>query len=183
MANISIRRYELGDVPLLFEAAKESSADVFPWLPWCHPDFEIEESETWIAEQVRLWDAGAEFEMVIVGEVGEYLGGCGLNRIDPAEGSANLGYWIRSSATGRGIAPRAVGLVCRWAFENTDLQRLEIVCAVGNVRSQRVAEKAGAIREGIRKDCLDLHGETHDAVVFSITRTEGRISGARGGSA
>jgi RimJ/RimL family protein N-acetyltransferase len=34
------------------------------------------------------------------------------------------------------------------AFEATDLVRLEIVVAVGNVASHRVAEHAGAVREG-----------------------------------
>ena len=48
--------------------------------------------------------------------------------------------------------------------------RIEILAAVGNVPSQHVAEKAGAICEGILRQRLLLHGVAHDAVVFSILR-------------
>jgi len=57
--------------------------------------------------------------------------------------------------------------------QNTDLIRLEIKCAVDNIRSQRVAEKAGVAREGIRESCLELHGKKHDAEVFSLQK--GRV--------
>ena len=170
MDDIQIRPYELDDAPALYEAAKESCSDVYQWLPWCHPDYRIEESEEWLAGQVQKRREGTEFEFAILDTEGNYLGGCGLNDIDRRQRTANLGYWVRSSAMGRGIAVRAVGLLSCWGFENTDLVRLEIKCALENVRSQRVAEKAGATREEIRKACLEIHGRKHDAVVFSIQK-------------
>ena len=88
----------------------------------------------------------------------------------PLHRFANLGYWVRSSAAGRGVAPAAVRLLADWAFRETDLLRLEIVAAVGNRRSQRVAEKAGAIREGVLRDRLLLHGQPHDVVIYAILR-------------
>jgi RimJ/RimL family protein N-acetyltransferase len=57
-----------------------------------------------------------------------------------------------------------------WGFRHTDLIRLEIVIAAGNVRSQRVAIKSGATFEGTLRDRLLLHGAAHDAVMFSFTR-------------
>lgn len=56
------------------------------------------------------------------------------------------------------------------AMENTNLIRLEILIAVGNTASQRVAEKVGAVREGILRKRLVLHDEAHDAVMFSLVR-------------
>jgi RimJ/RimL family protein N-acetyltransferase len=64
-------------------------------------------------------------------------------------GVANLGYWVRSSLAGRGIAPAAVLQLVSWAFQHTALHRLEIVVAVGNRRSQHVAEKVGAHRDAV----------------------------------
>ena len=63
------------------------------------------------------------------------------------------------------------------SLENTDFMRFEIKCAVENVRSQRVAEKAGAIREGIRQSCLEIHGKKHDAVVFTVERNQSTEQG------
>src|SRR5712691_5832046 len=82
----------------------------------------------------------------------------------------NLGYWVRTSATGRGVARAAVRQLADFAFRNTELVRLEIVCAVGNQRSQRVAERAGAVREGVLRDRLLLHGQAVDAIMYSLTR-------------
>jgi ribosomal-protein-serine acetyltransferase len=79
---------------------------------------------------------------------------------------------VRTSATGRGVASEAVRQVADFAFRNTELVRLEIVCAVGNRRSQRVAERAGAVREGVLRDRLLLHGEAVDAIMYSLTRPE-----------
>jgi RimJ/RimL family protein N-acetyltransferase len=170
MDDIQIRPYELDDASVLYEAARESISDVYQWLPWCHPEYKIEESKEWIADQVQKRKDKTEIEFAILDSDGAYLGGCGLNQIDKNQKTANLGYWVRSSAMGQGIAVRGVELLSTWGFENTDLMRLEIKCAVENVRSQRVAEKAGAVREGIRQSCLELHGKKHDAVIFSIQK-------------
>ena len=39
---------------------------------------------------------------------GRILGSCGLNRLDRPNGTANLGYWVRASASGQGVATGAV---------------------------------------------------------------------------
>lgn len=172
MNTIHIRPYKLDDAPALYEAAEESIHEVYQWLPWCHPGYKIEETKEWLAEQVQKRQAKIAFEFAILDGDGSYLGGCGINAIDWKQKKANLGYWIRTSVMGKGIAVQAVALLSKWGFENTDLMCLEIKCAVGNDRSQRVAEKAGAVREGIRKFCLDIHGKKQDAVVFVIKRSK-----------
>jgi len=74
---ISIRPYELADIPNLYEAARESTATVFPWLPWCHPGYEIAEAREWVAMQVENFKAGKEYNFVILSPEGRFLGGGG----------------------------------------------------------------------------------------------------------
>ena len=83
---------------------------------------------------------------------------------------ANLGYWVRSSAVGSGVATAGVQLVRDWAFANTELSRLEVVVATSNLVSLRVAEKAGAVFEGTLRSRLHIHGAVHDAAMFSFVR-------------
>jgi RimJ/RimL family protein N-acetyltransferase len=59
-------------------------------------------------------------------------------------------------------------MAARFGFEQLGLQRIEIVAAVANVPSQRVAEKAGARREGILRNRLLIRGESLPAVLFSL---------------
>jgi RimJ/RimL family protein N-acetyltransferase len=107
---------------------------------------------------------------VIVGGQGRVLGCCGVNQISKEDRSANFGYWVRTSETGRGVATQAGRLLAAWAFAHTNLVRLEIVAAVGNDASLAVAGKLGALREGVLRSRLLIHGTFHDAVVLSLIR-------------
>jgi ribosomal-protein-serine acetyltransferase len=141
---LRIRPYALDDASAICEAARESLSELEPWMPWCHQGYSIEDSRSWLAIKVPAFHQGTAFEFAIVSADGRYLGGCGLNRLDKANKRANLGYWVRSSARGRGVATAAVHLIREWGFRNTDLICLELVVPIGNVASLRVAEKSGA---------------------------------------
>lgn len=176
MAVCSLRAYEREDAEPLWEAARESVAEVFPWLPWCHAGYSMREAVAWVDSRRQLAALGHEYSFAIVGEDGRLLGGCGINQINRIHRFANLGYWVRTSATRRGAATEAVRQVAQFAFDNTDLVRLEIVCAVGNDASQRVAERSGAVREGVLRHRLLLRGQPVDAVMYSLVRTRPRGS-------
>jgi ribosomal-protein-serine acetyltransferase len=167
---VRIRRYRRDDVDALFEAASESIAEVGPWLPWCHPDYSRKESEEWAGSRDAAWENGSDYSYVIEdARTGQFVGGCGLNQIDSVHRLANLGYWVRSSRTGEGFASAATRLLALIGLEDLCLSRIEIIASVANVASQRVAEKAGAMREGVLRNRLLLHTKPHDAVMYSFT--------------
>jgi ribosomal-protein-serine acetyltransferase len=164
-----IRPYREGDASALYEAVRESLPEVSRWLPWCHENYSIEESREFVGSRETSahdgeWYSFAVFER----EGGKFLGGVGLNFFNRVHQMANLGYWVRTSAAGRGVATDATRAVARFGFEELGLQRIEIVAAVGNLPSQRVAEKAGAVREGVLRKRLLINGQLQDAVLFSL---------------
>jgi RimJ/RimL family protein N-acetyltransferase len=153
----------------MHRAALESVGEVHPWLPWCHPGYTRAEAENWVRSREAAWQNRAEYSFVILAaDTGQFAGGCGLNQFDGLRMRANLGYWVRTSQTGRGLATAATLLLARFGFLELKLQRIEIVAAVGNLASQRVAEKAGAVREGILRSRLRIHDVPHDAVGYSL---------------
>ena len=166
---ITIRRYQPEDVESLLEAARESTKEIYPWMEWCHPRFNRKDSTAWVMSRDKDWNAGGEYSFVICdAKTRKFLGGCGINQVNDAHRFANLGYWMRTSETGKGIATAATKLLTRFGFEELQLNRLEIVVAVGNRASERVAEKSGALREGVLRRRL-LIGETpYDATMFSL---------------
>ena len=170
MAVCRIRAYQPEDAGALWEAARESVGEVFPWLSWCHAEYSMAEAVEWTRSRASLAAEGREYTFAIVDAGGRFLGGCGLNQINRIHRFCNLGYWVRTSATRQGVATQAVRQVAQFAFQNTDLLRLEIVCAVGNGPSQRVAEHVGALREGVLRHRLLLHGQPVDAVMYSLVR-------------
>jgi len=176
--DIRIRPYSIDDAEEVWQAATESSAELLPWMSWYHVGYHIRETRAWLEMQVTAFRLGNAYEFAIVSREGRYLGGCGLSRIDPLNRLANLGYWVRTTATRRGIARTAVKQVATWAYAHTDLMRLEIIAATENLASQRVAEHAGARREGVLRSRLFVRGQFQDAVVFSILRSEHGHDGA-----
>ncbi len=153
----------------LFEAAVESRAEISRWMPWCHEGYSIEDALNWTHPQPAAWAAGSGYEFVIVDRESKTLvGACGINFLNIPNRFANLGYWIRSSQTGKGYASEAAKLAANFAFTELGLVRVEIVAAVGNLASQRVAEKAGAMREGVLRNRLLVGGVALDAVMFSL---------------
>jgi RimJ/RimL family protein N-acetyltransferase len=170
LSTCKINLYELADAEDLVAAVVESVADVGRWMGWCHPRYSLDEARHWIRTQQELTPQGLAYEFAIRDDAGRYLGGCGVNQVNKTNRFANLGYWVRTSAMGQGVAPAAVRLVADEVFRETDLVRLEIVCAVRNVRSQRVAEKVGAMREGVLRRRLVIPGGCSDAVMYSLVR-------------
>jgi RimJ/RimL family protein N-acetyltransferase len=147
--DIVVRPYGVDDIPLVYESARESLPEISRWMPWCQPNYSIEETKTFVLSRPERWQSDAEYGFGIFRANGRHLGGVGLNFINRVHQMANLGYWVRSSETGKGVASRAAWLVARFAMEQLGLQRIEILVATGNVPSQRVAEKAGAVKEAV----------------------------------
>jgi len=168
--DVSIRPFQLTDTAALHEAVVESTEALKPWMPWCHPDYEMADAEEWIENQIDAFQRGYQYQFAIVSAEQKILGVCGLNGIQADNRLANLGYWVRTSACGQGIATKAARLLAQWAFANTNLERLEILVSVGNLASLRVAAKVGAVWEGMLRGRLRLNEQTHDAILFSIMR-------------
>ena len=167
--NIQLRRVRPSDAEAVFEAVTESIAELSTWMPWCTKDYSIRESKTWCESREAGWSKKIEYDFVIIDRREEtLLGICGINNVNAEVRFANLGYWVRSSRTGQGIASTAVPILAKFGFDNLNLNRIEIVVAEDNLVSQRVAEKAGAVREGLLRYRLFVHGKAYNAFMFSF---------------
>jgi RimJ/RimL family protein N-acetyltransferase len=170
METVSIRPLTEHDADTLLAAVRESYDEVSPWMVWCRPDYSIEHALSWIRSTISGHETGLSYEFGVFDALGTFAGACGINHINHLDRFANLGYWVRTSASRRGIATAAAQAVAKWTFANTDLNRLEIVAAVDNHRSQRVAQKVGALREGVLRQRMLVGGQPSDAVMFSLVR-------------
>ena len=171
---INLRKYENDFAPLLFEAAFESRGGEFTrWMSWCHDNYTIAESENFVKKSIENWKNRKEYDFAIFdAQDNKFLGGVSLNLINRERGSANLGYWVRTSRQNRGIAHAAAIVLAKAGFEDLKLNRIEIAVAVENYPSQKVAEKAGAMREGVLRQLISIGGKQHDAVMFSFIRED-----------
>ena len=97
---------------------------------------------------------------------GKPLGGLTLHHFDPLRDAVEVGYWLLLPARGRGVATRSVEAAVEHAFAN-GIHRVEAHVRVGNVASERVVERTGFEREGVRRRYLRYGDERHDATLFA----------------
>ena len=176
---VSIRPFVPPDAEALCVAVRGSIAEISPWLEWCHSDYSINESRTWIDHCIEARAEQREYNFAILGVDDVLLGGCGLNRLQHDHRVANLGYWVRTTAVGRGVATVATRLLAEFAFRHTDLNRLEIITSTNNIGSQRVAERVGARHEAAIRGRLIVHGVSHDAIQYALARADYRAGPER----
>ncbi len=118
------------------------------WLR--HPVTNADEARRIIQARRADSEAGIGFSFAVLLAEPEgpddLVGGVSVRGLGDAAVSGEVGYWVTAPARGRGIAARAVDVVCDWAFRlprDQPLERLELLHSVGNRASCRVAEKAG----------------------------------------
>lgn len=164
-----IRPFMPTDPASLYEAVCASLAELVPTMPWCTPDYALAQAEAWVAFTARAWAAQTEFHAGIIETAsGAVVGGVGINHINRAHRIGNLGYWVATPHTGRGVGRFAAQQIARLAFGELELTRVEIVTLTGNLASQRVAESLGATRECVARNRLVIDDTPHDAVVYSL---------------
>lgn len=170
---VTLRPYEFGEEGILHNAVKESLPELNPWMSWATERYTINVARDFIAVTRAEWSRGAMYSFVVADAVtGEFIGGCGLSHFHPVYKFCNLGYWVRTSRRGQGIAGRAAILAAKFGFERASAIRAEIVIAVGNDASRRVADKIGAHYEGILFNRMTVRERVYDAHMFSLLPTD-----------
>ncbi len=166
---VTLRAHRSGDAEPLAEAVRESVDTVGRWQDWCHAGYDTADADQWMALARKSWLLADGFEMLIVNaNTSRILGGMGVNQRNKEQRFANLGYWVRQSEQGRGIATRAGRLAIGFAFASVRVARLEIVVAEHNLPSRRTAERLGGTFEGILRKRLVLKGDSLDCAMYSV---------------
>jgi RimJ/RimL family protein N-acetyltransferase len=140
-----LRPWTEHDIPAMLAAHRDP--EMQRWLR--HPITTAEQARQIIEDRQAHGRAGTAFTFAVLeaadGVAGNLVGNVSIRGLGEAAATGEVGYWVSSRARGRGIAPRALSAVCDWAFHSpriAGLERLNLIHAVGNVASCRVAEKA-----------------------------------------
>jgi RimJ/RimL family protein N-acetyltransferase len=122
-------------------ACLDGDEEIARWLDRVPQPYTAEDALGYIRSE------GEEKYAVTEGDTGRVLGSIGLTWQEPRD-VAEIGYWLRADARGRGLMTRALRLAARHALES-GAARVQLRADVLNVASRRVAEKAGFTLEGV----------------------------------
>ena len=82
--------------------------------------------------------------------------------------SAEVWFKIHPNFWGKGYSTEALKKLLEFGFKDLQLHRIEAGCAVENVASARILEKAGMTREGMKRKILPIRGEWKDNYFYAI---------------
>ncbi|MDO0931719.1 GNAT family N-acetyltransferase [Streptomyces sp. DG2A-72] len=123
--------------------AADSAEEVGGWIEGRHKD--------WGEERTAQW-------AVVDADFDRLLGRVALREIRLDEGTAEVAYRTVIEARGQSIIARATTTLARWALDDIGFHRLELIHAVRNEASRRVATKMGFALEGTKRSAV-LHAD------------------------
>jgi len=173
-----LQRFTRRDATTLDDATKASLADLNQWLPWARMDYTPSDTAAFIRESVQAWkeERAWDYSIRMKDDAKRHVGNISFWTVSKLGKIAEIGYWVRSDETGRGICTEAVGLLLEEAFGALGYHKVVLRIAVGNDASDRVAEKLGFTREGILREELLIRGNWVDHSLWSLLDREFRTA-------
>jgi RimJ/RimL family protein N-acetyltransferase len=170
---LTIRAPRPGDGHLVLPAIIESLPELrkFPAsLPWAIGEQTPESAELFCRTGYSSFIARKDLPYLLVERNSGLLAGCsGLHRINWSVPKIEIGYWCRTSMSGRGFITEAVRGLAAMALGKLGARRLEIITDEENVKSWRVCERCGFTLEGtLRNECRSPDGTLRNTRVYAL---------------
>jgi RimJ/RimL family protein N-acetyltransferase len=164
---IALRRATPDDVPWLVELYNDEETE--PFLG----GRQVRDAALVLAEVERSKREPERTGRMIIEVDGERAGAMAFDELSEANRIASLGgLAVHPGFRGRGIADEAARIFQRYLIFELGFHRLELACYGFNERAIRHSERAGFVREGVKRRAYRRHGEWQDAVQFALLRED-----------
>lgn len=168
---IELRMFEESDTNAVFALVDRNREYLRRWLIWVDASDSPEITRQHITNSKRLYEnkeamsAGIWLNSELIGAIG-VVGYEWHNRV------MEIGYWLSADQQGKGIMTRAVSALIDDAINNLGMNRVEIHCASGNVRSRAIPERLGFKPDGVMREAGLINGQFVDKVIYSMLAGE-----------
>lgn len=171
---IELRRFRDTDAGQIAETVLRNSAHLVPFMDWMTPDYSIESAKNFIVDSTESAKRKESLGFGIFRR-DDLLGSIGFVNFDWMARRTEIGYWIDQTEEGRGIVSRCCETLIRVAFDDLDLNRIEIRCSNRNKRSSAIPMRFGFTLEGCLRQSEFRGGQLHDFVIFGLLRSEWEV--------
>ena len=170
---MELRRWDPTFAAPLCEAVTASLPELRPWMPWAQEAPTVTGMTQVLAQGAADFAADREWPFVVVEPgTGRILGACGLHPRG-APGTIEIGYWIRTEATGGGRATAVSRALTTAAFAHLpDVHTVEIRTDRANDASAAVPPKLGFRRAGDVDHAVDAPGQSGRTSVWVMARAD-----------
>ena len=171
---IILKILELDDATTLFNLVESNRSYLREWIPWVDTNVTVEESKTFIqsARDLHKQNLGFQCGMWLHNQL---VGVIGFQRIDWMNRNVEIGYWIDAEHQGLGIVTKSCQTLVDYAFNEYQLNRVQIRCATENKKSCAIIERLGFMKEGTTRQAEFLYDHFVDLFIYGITSDEWKI--------
>lgn len=160
----------------LFTLIDRNHERLLIWVPWLSNTDSLEHTRDFIKRKLKRFAdnngfvAGIWYQGALAGEIAfEY--------IDWSNRMTEIGYWLTADVEGKGLVTKACRILIAYAFDDLELNRVQIRCATENLRSRAIPEKLGFTQEGVSRQVERLHDRYVDLVIYGMLANEWRAGG------
>lgn len=166
-----LRLLEESHAEELFDLMDRNRAHLREWLPFLDFTQSPADSLHFIrsTRQQLADNAGIQCGIFYKGKLAGVIGVHAINWLNK---KTSIGYWLGAEFQGRGLMTAATRALVDHAFTAWKLNRVEIHCATGNVKSQAIPERLGFVREGISRQSEWLYDHYVDHYNFAMLASE-----------
>lgn len=166
---ITLRRYVMSDVGAVKESIAASFDELHRWMPWAQTPPTDESVIAFVEPSATNFGVDdANFAITLSGD-GRFVGSSGLMRTDEQH-ALEIGYWVDSRFTGRGIATASARLLTNAAFGLPQIDRIVVRCDAANVGSAKVPAHLGFALERTEERRDESSGEAVVAMTWTMRR-------------
>jgi ribosomal-protein-serine acetyltransferase len=174
-ARVQLTPIDPADGPELWDLVEASRPQLVSWLPWVPYNNSLDASQRYAEACAADWDNLRALRLGIRSvPTGDLLGIVSLDNCAHVHRSCDLGYWLTTSATRRGLMTEAARVCLRFAFEQIGLHRVRCAAATSNHRSLGVIARLGFRFEGIAREAEFVDSRWVDHAVFSLLESDTR---------
>jgi ribosomal-protein-serine acetyltransferase len=169
-----LRLLEEADGEELYGLVEANRSYLAEWLPWAGAQT-LEGTLEFIRKTCKQFEDNDGLQGGLVLD-GRMIGACGLLGIEWEARKTGIGYWLAEEHQGRGLMTRAVQAMSDYAFDELDLNRVEIHVGTENRKSRAIPERLGFHQEGVLRDYERVGDRYLDIVVYALLAGERRLS-------
>ena len=173
--DIFLKEIALEDADAIFKTIDEQREYLGEWLPFIKKTKGIEDTENFINSLLNEDEEKRELITVIYFN-NHFAGIIGFKDTDKVNKKTEIGYWLSEGFQNLGIIIRSIKILLKYAFEEKEINRIQIKCAVKNDKSKNIPKRLNFKLEGIERDGELLSNNYYtDLEVYSLLKPDWNI--------
>lgn len=167
--DILLKELAAADAQVIFAIIDTQRAYLGEWLPFVSLTTDVSFTEAFVNAYVGSPRNNPTFT---IWYKGAFAGLIGFKDSDYENEKTEIGYWLSEAFQHKGIVTLACQKLIEFAFDELQMNRIQIKAAEANTKSRSIPERLGFCLEGIER-CGEKHANGYfDLCVYSLLKNE-----------